>query len=149
MIPIIRIRTNEASYAQIAHHLARANKQFVPLLSSRVDIEAYAHKIFDNTYRMEAWDSTELVGLVATYCNDSERMIAYITNVSVFTDWAGKGLGSDLLQRTVLHMQSIGLAQIRLEVDRNNVTAMRLYERAGFCECDVNGSIVTMSRAAG
>lgn len=146
MIPTIRFSTSEASSAQIARHLARADAQFNPPLSSRVDLAAYAEKIFQNASRMEAWADTELVGLVATYCNDPERIAAYITNVSVLADWTGKGLGLDLLKRSVSHTHSCGLLQIQLEVARANAAAVHLYEKAGFCARDVNGSVFTMTR---
>ena len=70
--------SNKASEIEIAEHLTRCDTDFVPPLSGRVEINDYVQKIFGKATTFEAWSSGALVGLVATYCNDQEKRIAYI-----------------------------------------------------------------------
>jgi len=77
--------SSQASEVEIAEHLAHCDADFLPPLSSRVEIVDYARKIVAQAARFEAWSGGRLVGLVAMYCNDQERQIAYITSVSVLS----------------------------------------------------------------
>ena len=47
-------------------------------------------KIADKAARFEAWVDGEFVGFVAAYCNDKEKLTAYITSVSVLQRWQDK-----------------------------------------------------------
>ena len=82
--------SNKASEAEIAEHLSRCDADFVPPLSGRVEINDYAKKIASKATRFEAWSGGTLVGLVAAYCNDQEKHIAYITSVSVLRNGRAK-----------------------------------------------------------
>lgn len=135
---------NKASEAEIADHLLRCDADFVPPLSGRVEISRYAHKIAGNATRFEAWAGGALVGLVAAYCNGSERRAAYITSVSVLQGWKGVGVASRLLERCIGHVKERGFERIELEVDGENVGAVRLYEKKSFIVNGVNGRATTM-----
>jgi ribosomal protein S18 acetylase RimI-like enzyme len=123
---------NKASSAEIAHHLRCCDSDFVPPLSNRVEIDSYAQKIVNNALRFEAWDNDMLVGLVAAYCNDSARHIAYITNVSVLHERLGQGIATQLMSLCVEHIAELGFERIELEVDSANSKAIKLYEKNGF-----------------
>lgn len=123
---------NQASALKISEHLARCDADFVPPLSGRVVIEDYAQRIVCSAMRFEAWSGDTLIGLVAAYCNDRETRIAYITSVSVLGTWTGKGIATCLANRCIEYAAVAGFHQIRLEVARNNIPAIRLYEKSGF-----------------
>ena len=73
-----------------------------------------------------------LVGLVAAYCNDQEKLIAYITSVSVLRNWTGKGIAYKLMNQCIVHAKAIGMRQISLEVASGDTSAIKLYEKIGF-----------------
>ncbi len=135
---------NKASAAQIAEHLLRCDANFVPPLSGRVEINDYAQKIASKATRFEAWSGGTLVGLVAAYCNDHEKHIAYITSVSVLRAWTSNGIAARLVGRCVEHAKALGMRQISLEVASDNAPAIRLYEKSGFAAGKVNAPFVTM-----
>jgi len=135
--------SNRASEAQIAEHLSRCDESFVPPLSDRVEIADYAHKIACMAMRFEAWDSG-LVGLLAVYCNDRERGVAYVTSVSVLQEWRGRGIAASLVDRCIAHARAEGFRHVELEVDAENASAVRLYEHKGFSIDAVHGRAVTM-----
>lgn len=135
---------NKASETEIAEHLERCDSDFVPPLSTRVDLCDYAKKIADNATRFEAWSGGVLIGLVAAYCNDLEKLRAYITSVTVLKEWMGKGIAACLVGECSAYARGIGMRQVSLEVACDNMNAIRLYQKAGFVAGRVDGAYVTM-----
>ncbi len=134
-----------ASAAKIAEHLRMCDTDFIPSLSERVEIRDYAQKITSKTTRFEAWSGGTLVGLVAAYCNDQEKRIAYITSVSVLKSRTGKGIAASLVGQCVAHMKASGMRQISLEVASDNKLAIKLYEKSGFVASKADTPSVTMN----
>jgi ribosomal protein S18 acetylase RimI-like enzyme len=128
----IEYHLNRASVAEIAEHLTRCDADFVPTLSLRVEINSYAQKLASKAMRFEAWSGGTLVGLVAAYCNDEEKRIAYLTSVSVLRAWTGQGIAARLVAQCVEYAKASGLRQISLEVARDNTRATALYGKTGF-----------------
>lgn len=135
---------DKASAAEIAEHLARCDADFVPPLSSRVEISNYAQKIANNATQFEAWSTGTLVGLAAVYCNNKEKRTAYITSISVLKAWAGKGIAACLMNRCIEHAKALGMKQVSLEVAEENTPAIRLYEKNGFVVGRANAPFVSM-----
>lgn len=123
---------NRAAEADIAEHLSRCDAAFMPPLSARVELSAYATKIATRATRFEAWAGDTLVGLVAAYCSDQQTRTGYITSVSVLPAWTGKGIAAHLVGLCIDHAKAAGMRQIDLEVGRANTAAIGLYEKAGF-----------------
>jgi ribosomal protein S18 acetylase RimI-like enzyme len=144
MIEIVQWRVNEASSEQIAEHLRQCDAHFVPRLSSRVEVNKYAEKIANSAERFEAWIEGRLIGLVAVYCNEHKKNIAYITNVSVLREWGGKGVAAYLTERCIEHTRKMGMRRISLDVGSNNTRAVKLYEKSGFIASKMIGSCITM-----
>ena len=136
---------NKASVVEIVKHLSSCNADFVPPLSDRVEIGEYARKITEKALRYEAWVDGILVGLVAFYCNDNENGIAYITNISVSNSWVGKNVAARLMGRCIEHTKRLGMRMIVLEVAKNNIPAIKLYEKNGFVPGMANGPFFSMS----
>ena len=137
--------SNKASAVEIAEHLWTCDTDFVPPLSGRVEINSYARKIASKAMRFEAWSGDALVGLVAAYCNDQEKRIAYITSISVLKGWTGKGIAVCLMSRCIKHVKAMRMGQICLEVASDNTPAIRLYEKSGFVADNANAPFVTMN----
>jgi ribosomal protein S18 acetylase RimI-like enzyme len=125
-------RSDAASADQLAVLLQRCDASFIPPLSSRVELAAYAHKIASRALRLEAWQGAEPVALLAMYCNDPAGGVAYITSVSVVPGCARRGMASALLAQAIGQARAAGMRQIALEVDANNGAALRLYQKHGF-----------------
>jgi len=145
MSAAVEYSVNKASGAEIVEHLLTCDADFVPPLSGRVEIKDYARKITSNATRFEAWSGGRLIGLVAAYCNDQEKRIAYITSVSVLKEWMGKGIAARLMNQCVEHIKASGMRQIRLEVASDNPLAIKLYEKSGFVAGEANAPFVSMN----
>lgn len=74
----------------------------------------------------------KLVGLVAAYMNDFERKIGYITTVSVFPDFYGKGVAKQLMEMCIKRASILGYHEVILEVSEKNKIAVEFYIRMGF-----------------
>jgi ribosomal protein S18 acetylase RimI-like enzyme len=136
---------NKASESEIAEHLRECDADFVPPLSGRVEIKDYAKKIANKATRFEAWSGNTLVGLVAAYCNDQEKHIAYITSVSVLRAHTNKDIAARLMHQCIEHVRASGMRQISLEVASDNTPAIRLYQKLGFVSGKANAPFVSMN----
>ena len=140
---------DSASAAELAAHLALCDEAFVPPLSGRVAVDSYAQKVHDKAMRFEAWSAGELVGLVATYCNDPDKTAAFITNVSVLPHWQGRGIANQLMTRCLDHVRQQGFGRIELEVNQGNRAAITLYEKHRFATARTSDEALTMNLTLG
>jgi ribosomal protein S18 acetylase RimI-like enzyme len=145
MNPDIGYAQNCSNALDIEHHLQVCDSHFLPPLSTRVDIAAYAGKLAGHAVRYEAWSGNTLAGLVAVYRNDNG--IAFITNVSVLPAWHGHGLARRLLERCIQEMTHLGMKHIDLEVSCGNIAAINLYQKLGFMTRTAHGDAVHMRLA--
>lgn len=136
---------NRSIESDIYTHLSACDRNFVRALVKRVTIKDYSTKIYNKAMRFEAWVNDTLVGLVAAYCNDQTKRIAYITSVTVLSEWQGKGIALELMKRCIEHARKLGMYCIRLEVAWGNAPAIRLYEKCGFAITDNGDSLVAMN----
>lgn len=130
--PPPRLAVDEADAQALLEHLRRTDADFMPVLSSRVDLGDYATKLRSLARSVELWEAGSVVGLVAIYCNAAPGGEAFITSVSLEPRWRGQGLADQLVERACELARAAGLARIRLELHCDNQPARRLYERHGF-----------------
>lgn len=124
-------KTSTSNVNDIVSHLQKCDQLFYPRLSSIVDIEKYSTKIFNHAIRFEAWDSHELIGLVAAYFSENDRMV-FITNVSVDVHFHRLGIAKKLIKNLIENIDDKKYSQIKLEVNESNLKAIQLYRSIGF-----------------
>lgn len=133
-----------ASAEEIFLHLKGCSSSFIPNLGETVDIQEYTNKIFLKSITFEAWVGEKLIGLVACYFNDNETHSAYITNVSITTDYMGLGLASLLVKMCIIHAKVNNFSNINLEVNKMNAQALHLYKKIGFKTFKNKGNSILM-----
>jgi ribosomal protein S18 acetylase RimI-like enzyme len=121
---------NTASKGTILKHLNHCNNQFVPALSTRVSLEVYANKMADYAILFEAWADEQLIGMVAMYLNEQKH--GYITNVTVYNEYSGKGIAKRIFVNLMEYSKAIKISEIKLEVSAMNIAAINLYKYFGF-----------------
>lgn len=121
---------NTASEETVLTHLIYCNNQFVPSLSTRVSLEAYAKKLAYYALLFEAWSDEKLIGMVAMYLNEQKH--GYITNVSVYNEYGGKGIAKQNFINLIEYSKTNNISEIKLEVSVKNIVAIRLYKNFGF-----------------
>ncbi|MEI6696951.1 MAG: GNAT family N-acetyltransferase [Bacteroidota bacterium] len=140
---IYNIKT--ASAKEIYSHLLKCNDSFIPPLSETINIEEYSNKLFEKSILFEAWDNNILVGCIAAYFNDTFTHNGFITNVSVINEYAGNGIATALLKMCIEYAKNNNIHMILLEVNRNNSSAIFLYEKFGFLCINTKVDILTMN----
>jgi ribosomal protein S18 acetylase RimI-like enzyme len=141
-----QLRDDGATRDELLAHLLACDADFIPPLSSRVDLATYADKLLRHAARIEAWQDGRLVALVAMYCNDARDRRAFVTSVSVEPSLRGTGLGQRMMARAFERAAAAGMARIALELHGDNHAARRLYEKAGFIGHPAPGNLLVMER---
>ena len=130
----INYKTKTATEEEIYSHLKECNDSFCPQLDERVTVEEYSKKLFDNSVTFEAWVDNILIGLAAAYFNDAENHSGYITNVSITKDYIGSGIASELMDMCIRYAKQYKVKEIKLEVHKDNSSAIHLYNKFGFID---------------
>lgn len=91
----------------------------------------------------------ELVGLVASYCNDTDGGKAFVTNVSVWPECQGQGIAGRLMRQCIEYVRGLGFRQLELEVDQRGLAAIVLYQKLGFNTLRSSGSTLKMGMTLG
>lgn len=132
---VISYFTNVSDEKDVLIHLEACDNNFIPSLSSKVNIPEYSKKLVNKSVRFEAWDRLLLVGLVAIYFNEAEK--GFISNVSLVKEYQGSGIAKRLINICIGYSTEKNIESIELEVNLNNIVALNLYYKLGF----VNGNI--------
>lgn len=119
---------NQSDKTAILSHLNAVSGEFSVPLSQRVNIQAYAEKLFSLSRRAEAWSGHSLVGLVAYYHNDSNAEV-YITHVAVTNSYARHGIASHLIKMVEDYEQVTGVRYIKLNSYEETIS---FYKHNGF-----------------
>ena len=141
----IQYADNRSSPNEVLEHLKACDNTFTPPLSTRVNLNAYALKIWENAYRFEAWEADQLAGLVAAYCNAPDKRVAFITSVSVIPSCIGMGVASQLMAHCIHTLQHQSFKHLQLEVATTNLPAIKLYQKFGFSSECAPGAALLMS----
>lgn len=128
----IRYTSFKSNQIEIFYHLNHCQEYFVPPLSQTVNIFAYSEKLKNFAKTFEAWAGNELVGLIAVYINDQTKEKAFITNVSVYPEYSGKGIGRQLMLKALDLVYQLAFKRVSLEVHKDNTAALELYRKFNF-----------------
>lgn len=130
----VSYRMSQAAQSQILEHLNACDEQFHPPLSQRVDLPDYASKLHSRAVTFEAWGGDQLVGLVAAYLNhESAPTTAFVSSVSVLSDYRSRGIGRHLLTDCHREARNRGIQKVSLEVSPASRHAIDLYLNLGYC----------------
>lgn len=105
---------------------------FSPPLSETLDLATYADKLLKNAVIFSASIEGEVVALAAIYCNNLKTRHAYCPFIGVKSEFRRTGLANTLMQSALAYLRAIAFNGLSLEVYKNNLPALRFYERSGF-----------------
>ena len=124
--------------SEIESLLKSVDTDFDPPLSTRISIPEYSEKIHKHATIFSIHQCEELLAFVALYCNDLGNSTAYVTMVGVSRNHRGIGLASTLIESSIQFLRTRGFKSVRLEVDKSNRNAIKLYDRLGFEKVEQN-----------
>lgn len=80
-----------------------------------------------------AVDDGRVVGfVVADVVPDKDRPIGHLKDIAVHPDRRGEGVGTTLLERSLMVLAGAGVVSVKLEVRESNDEARSLYRQFGF-----------------
>jgi ribosomal-protein-alanine N-acetyltransferase len=129
---MITYSENKATVAHIQDYLTKNANLFSPPLDVCLDIAAYAQKIRQFAYTVEAWSGSSLIGLIACYLNNTETQAGFITHISVMSEYQRNHIGHYLMKTIITIANTMSFKEISLEVDCRNDKAISLYKKCGF-----------------
>lgn len=97
-----------------------------------VDVAGYIEKLKLHAEFVKKYSDGNLSGFIAFYCNDPARKAAFITLVLLDDKYRGKGIASELLKDVLAVCDERGFQSCELEVEKDNLSAIKLYEKHGF-----------------
>ncbi len=125
-------KIKSATLEDLCKHFYSVSKSFTPPLNSYVDLNQYAEKLTTNSITFEYWHLNELVGLIACYFNDNNNYRGFISNVSIYPFYKGKGIMKQILHMVIEYGRDNHYKIIELEVTETNKAAINLYKSVGF-----------------
>ena len=132
VLSIEKLTDNEEDRHRLITLFFALDFDYVPPLTSVVDVPEYAGKLLENAEVLVAVFNKVDVGLIAMYANDSREHAAFISTIGVLSSARGQGLGIRLLDEAAVLCIKNGMKSLRLEVSAQNKPAVKLYERCGF-----------------
>ena len=143
------IAFNDITSEELLDIHLQCDNDFIPRLSSRVDIKEYTKKLFDNASFVLIKTNNSISGVVALYCNDFEKYTAYISSVCIKMEFRGLKYGTVLITETIKYSKNIGMKSVMLEVSKENIIAYNLYLKHGFAIQADNGEHLIMKKVIG
>lgn len=110
-----------------------------------VNLMEYVEKILQKATIISISQNHSLVAFIAYYDNDPEKKTAYLTMIVVDDDAKGLGYGKNLIELSIANLKKQNFINYRLEVHKNNINALRLYENLGFKVEEYRGDSIYMS----
>lgn len=121
---------NEIRLGKLVKNL---DNEYTPTMISLVDdLQAYTKKMIKNAIVVIAKYNKEDIGFIATYCNDLSGRKSYITSIFVKKDYQSNKVGQKLVDIAISDSMKRGMRTIELEVQQENILAIRFYKKYGF-----------------
>lgn len=115
-------------------------------LSSRVNIDQYAEKIYHNSEMcMRMDENNRIISLVSGYIN-SDTKIAYITIIGTLKDFRGKGITVDLLYDFEKKARQENMNEIVITTHVTNEAAISLYKKCKYQIVKIDNETVYMNK---
>ena len=118
------------NYEECRYLLKSLDLVFYNALSSYIDIDNYIYKLSTHACFFLLSVNKDTVGGIAYYLN-KDNMEIYISYLCVSKGCRKNGYGDTLLSAFCEYADNLKMA-VRLEVRKNNVPAIHLYEKHGF-----------------
>jgi [ribosomal protein S18]-alanine N-acetyltransferase len=93
--------------------------------------EAFYNELYHNHFAnyLVMTDGDQVIGYCGVWIIVDE---AHITNIAVLPEYRGKGLGEELMKKTMELAKHLGATKMTLEVRVSNHVAQSLYRKLGF-----------------
>jgi ribosomal protein S18 acetylase RimI-like enzyme len=122
----------ESSSKEVENYFNKMCYHFIPPINQMVDINKYSNKLVQNADCFFIKNHGENIGFLAIYANDHSGKISFISSISIIPEYQGTGVSQKLIDFSIEHAKKKGMKCIKLEVNKNNIRAIKFYRRNRF-----------------
>lgn len=126
----ISIKIENLSYDLVNELINALDEQFAKRLQQVVNLDDYSIKLSNNASFVVAVCDCEYVGMIAYYFNENKGEF-YIPYLCVRSSYRKLGVADLMMDKICFEADKKGY-NISLEVRKDNVSAIKLYEKYGF-----------------
>lgn len=127
----------------LIHSELEYNPEFLVL--NQHESESYFTKIDTYSTFSKYFENDVLAGFISYYCNNLETKEAFITLVLVNRLYRGRSIARKLIENVLITLKKNGFFECKLEVRKDNINAIKLYESLGFSTLYVSADKLVMS----
>lgn len=128
------------SFHQTLDQVAR-EQVYIEMIEAKPfeDVAAFQSKLVANNWPVYyAINNNEVVGWADITPSSNPRLAHRgFLGMALLKQFRGQGLGTQLLNKVLIHAKNIGLEKVELTVYTNNDAAIRLYKKCGFTEIGI------------
>jgi ribosomal protein S18 acetylase RimI-like enzyme len=125
-------RLTKESYPDLLSFIQSVDSDFIPTISSRVDIDSWIQKVLDKGIYLGCISGSNLIGIVAFYANDNTTHHAWLVYFAVSREHREKGVSQLLMDEVISHCVSAGMTKLITTTELHNSSSIRFYEKRGF-----------------
>lgn len=124
-------RSGRITLEELKQSLHDIDKDFVPSLSERVDLDEYAERMMSRAKFVVERDQNAVVkGIVAVYVDDEKSPNGFITHVATNKEYRNQGVAKRLITKTMAYCLKAGKTGV--DLCTYNPAALSLYQKIGF-----------------
>ena len=116
------------------------NQLFFPQVNS----DAYADKLLNKATIFHEELDRKAIAFIAFYDNDESKQTAFLSLVYISPEARRRGIGAKLIEKAIHHLKAKKINVFRLEVHRENLAAIQLYQSVGFKETSCKEQMMEM-----
>ena len=131
---VVLLNETSLGLSDFASFMREVDGDFVPPLSERVDLDAYATKLLDPAVNIVAVSDrgTPIQGAVSFYCDPAQYDSVHLSFLAVGPGLREQGCAHELMLRCSDYALSAGMSAVRTRTWRGNEPMVRLLEGLGY-----------------
>ena len=123
----------------IVKFFRKIDNDFLPPLSSKINIVDWSKKIIDKAVNILAYveknNNLEIIGVISFYCNDHLKFYSYIPFIGIIKEYRSKGIASILFNMCWEHLKEKDFKLVGIET-WEGIKSFSIYKKIGFKEID-------------
>lgn len=123
------------------------NLQFCPPISSITNIDSFKEKLSLLAHSIFCFDQSQIIGFCSFYDNEPQSQNAFLTLLYVVSEYRKNGIANELIVKMISILKEKNFSTISLEVNVDNLSAIKLYEKFGFNPVGQIENKICMSRS--
>lgn len=121
----------EGNKDQIGSFMKDMDKYFIPPLATRINLDEYIDKIFNNATKFTYFEGDRLIAIGINYVNKAPDE-TFGTYLVVDPEFESYGLGLDIALKALKYAEKFGTASFRVKIRNSNKMLNKFYLKQGF-----------------